>query len=75
MKTGKLLKTETGWVIQYRMDNDLMATDGGTIPVHTDHSFWLKVWGDTGMEMPFVIDDDGYAILKSKNEIKNYPQD
>jgi hypothetical protein len=75
MMIGKLYREETGWVIQYRMDFDLMATDGGTIPVHPDHGFWLKMWGENGMEMPFQIDENGFAILKSAKETTHYPQD
>lgn len=72
---GNLYRDENVWVIQYRMDPDLIATDGGTIPIHPDHSFWLKIWGENGMEIAFQIDDDGYALLKSQSETKHYPQD
>ena len=72
---GNLYREEKVWVIQYRMDPDLIATDGGTIRVHPDHSFWLKIWGENGMEMAFQIDDEGYAHLKGEKQITNYPQD
>lgn len=72
---GKLYKKENGWVIQYKMDSDLIATDGGEIPTHPNHSFWLKIWGETGMEMNFKIDDSGYAVLSANSETVFYPQD
>lgn len=31
---GKLVKQENQWYIQYKMDSDLIATDGGLIPLN-----------------------------------------
>jgi hypothetical protein len=72
---GNLKKTEQGWVIQYRMDFDLIATDGGTIPVHPDHGFWLKMWGEENMEMNFELQDE-FAVLKANGpDTHEYTQD
>ncbi len=74
--TGKLQKNSEGnWVIWHKKDFDLCATDGGDIPIHEQHSFWLKIWGKEGSEMTYEIDEQGKAILKSKNSMVSYPQD
>ena len=31
---GKLVKQENKWYVQYKMDSDLIATDGGLIPLN-----------------------------------------
>lgn len=74
--TGKLQKnSKNEWVIWHKKDFDFCATDGGDIPVHPNHSFWLKIWGVEGSEMFYQIDEQGRAILKSKNSVVIYPQD
>lgn len=75
-QTGKLMKNENGeWVIWYKKDSDLTATDGGNIPIHPNHSFWLKIWGKEGETFPFELTDEGLAILKPKESSRTYPQD
>ncbi len=33
---GTLIRQEDKWVIKYKMEDDLIATDGGIIPVHSE---------------------------------------
>ena len=74
---GKLQKNEKGeWVISHKMESDLIATDGGYIPVHDKHFFWLKVWGEPGKEMNYVLDENMNAILKPDGpDTHEYTQD
>lgn len=73
---GQLMKNENGeWVIWYKKDFDFTATDGGNIPVHPKHSFWLKIWGKEGEYFPFDLSEDGFALLKPNQSIRTYPQD
>jgi hypothetical protein len=74
--TGKLQKNEKGeWVIWHKKDSDICASDGGNLPVHSKHKFWLQIWGEEGSTMNYEI-HDGCAILKAESSIqKNYPQD
>ena len=53
--TGKLFKTE--W------DNWLLKIDGVFYPIHQQHSFWLKMFGEVGMEFKFEM-KGGEVILK-----------
>ena len=34
--TGKLQKIDDNWFVVYKIDSDLIATDGGLIPLHPD---------------------------------------
>lgn len=34
--TGKLQKIDDNWFVAYKIDSDLIATDGGLIPLHPD---------------------------------------
>ena len=73
---GKLQKnSENQWVIWHKKDFDLVATDGGNIPIHEKHSFWLQIWGEEGKMMNYVI-ENGKAILKPDGpDIHEYTQD
>ena len=73
---GKLEKIkEDLWVIWHKKDFDLCATDGGNIPVHEQHFFWLKMFGESGKEMNYVIEGN-YAILKADGpDTHEYIQD
>lgn len=75
--TGKLQKNEKGdWVIWHKKDSDLIATDGGNIPVHKKHYFWLQMWGKEDKEMNYIIDENNYAILKPDGpDTHEYTQD
>ena len=74
--TGKLQKNNEGqWVIWHKKDFDICATDGGDIPVHDKHFFWLKMFGEIGKEMNYVIEGN-YAILKAEGpDTHEYTQD
>ena len=56
MNKGKLFKT--GW------DNWLLKVNGISYPIHQQHSFWLKIWGEEG---EVYI----YDTLKKKFDYKN----
>ena len=73
---GKLQKNSEGqWVIWHRKDFDMCATDGGDIPVHEQHSFWLKMFAEEGKEMNYII-EGGVAILKANGpDTHEYTQD
>ena len=74
--TGKLQKNSEGqWVIWHKKDFDMCATDGGDIPVSSQHSFWLTMFGEVGKEMTYVI-ENGRAILKAdRPDTHEYIQD
>jgi len=64
---GKLFKT--GW------DNWLLKVNGVSYPIHEQHSFWLKIWGEVDKEMNYVI-ENGVAILKAYGpDTHEYTQD
>lgn len=56
---GKLIKRENKWVVQYKMDSDLIATDGGEIPIHPEYakSYFLDE-EDVGKEVEFEMIDE-----------------
>jgi hypothetical protein len=67
MNTGKLYKT--GW------DNWLLKVDGVFYPIHQQHSFWLKMFAEEGMEMKFEK-KNSEVILKAKGpDNHEYVQD
>ena len=76
MNKGKLQKnSKNEWVIWHKKDSDLVATDGGNIPVDEKHTFWLQIWGELGKEMNYVI-ENGKAILKPDGpDTHEYTQD
>ena len=71
---GKLHRKGDHWVIRYKMEDDLIATDGGEISIHPDDEIFLmgvKEWNDDDIHfkiVPFmhdtfvakVIDDDDF---------------
>lgn len=65
--TGKLFKTE--W------DNWLLIVDGVFYPIHQQHSFWLKLWGEEGMEFKFEIVGGDVIIKPSGPDTHSYTQD
>ena len=73
---GKLQKNNEGqWVIWHKKDFDMCATDGGDIPVHEQHSFWLKMWAEEKKEMNYII-ENGVAILRAYGpDTHEYTQD
>ena len=65
--TGKLFKT--GW------DNWLLKVDGVSYPIHEQHDFWLKIWGEDGKEMNYTI-KNYLAYLKADGpDTHEYTQD
>lgn len=38
---GKLIKKEDHWFVRYKMDDDLIATDGGELSLHPDDAKYL----------------------------------
>lgn len=71
---GKLHRKGDHWVIRYKMEDDLIATDGGEISLHPDDEIFLmgvKEWNDDDIHfkiVPYihdtfvakVIDDDDF---------------
>jgi regulator of RNase E activity RraB len=54
---GKLHKKENTWVVQYKMDFDFYATDGGEIPVYPgDAIYCFEI--DNNKEVEFEIIDE-----------------
>ena len=41
---GKLIKQENNWCVQYKMDSDIIATDGGLIPLSLDDVNEINAW-------------------------------
>jgi hypothetical protein len=59
---GKLHRKGDHWVIRYKMEDDLIATDGGEISIHPDDEIFLmgvKEWNDDDIHfkiVPFMHD-------------------
>lgn len=41
---GKLMKQKNNWYVQYKMDSDIIATDGGLIPLCIDDVNEINAW-------------------------------
>ena len=55
--TGKLHRKGDHWVIRYKMEDDLIATDGGEISLHPDDEIFLmgvKEWNDDDIHFKIV---------------------
>jgi hypothetical protein len=67
---GKLHKKEDHWVIRYKMEDDIIATDGGEISLHPDDEIFLmgvKEWNDDDIYfkiVPFMHDTFVAKIVK-----------
>jgi len=67
---GKLHKKEDHWVIRYKMEDDMIATDGGEISLHPDDEIFLmgvKEWNDDDIHfkiVPFMHDTFVAKIVK-----------
>ena len=71
---GKLHRKKDHWVIRYKMEDDMIATDGGELSIHPDDEIFLmgvKEWNDDDIHfkiVPYmhdtfvakVIDDDDF---------------
>ena len=65
--TGKLFKTG--------LDNWLLKVNGVSYPIHEQHDFWLKMFGEEGMEFKFEM-KGGEVILKPMGpDTHEYVQD
>jgi len=64
---GKLFKT--GW------DNWLLKVNGVSYPIHQQHSFWLKMWGEVGMELAFERQGSEVILKASEPDTHSYTQD
>jgi hypothetical protein len=54
---GKLIKKENTWVVSYKKDKDLVATDGGEIPVYPgDAIYCFEI--DINKEVEFDLIDE-----------------
>jgi hypothetical protein len=68
--TGKLHRKGDHWVIRYKMEDDLIATDGGEISLHPDDEIYLmgvKEWNDDDIHfkiVPFMHDTFVAKIVK-----------
>lgn len=55
---GKLKKLSTGWVVEYKMDSDLIATDGGQIPINPYlEKYYFLDEDDEGSEVYFEMEN------------------
>lgn len=63
MQEGTLHKTETGWIVSYDQiiytpvgNHDYkVSRQGATLPTHPYHHLWLKIFGEEGMPVCFVV--------------------
>jgi len=71
---GKLHKKGDHWVIRYKMEDDLIATDGGEISLHPDDEIFLmgvKEWNDDDIHfkiVPFMHDTFVAKIIDESPE-------
>ena len=69
---GKLHKKENHWVIRYKMEDDMIATDGGEISLHPDDEIFLmgvKEWNDDDIHfkiVPFMHDTFVAKIIQEE---------
>ena len=69
---GKLHKKEDHWVIRYKMEDDMIATDGGEISLHPDDEIFLmgvKEWNDDDIHfkiVPFMHDTFVAKIIQEE---------
>jgi hypothetical protein len=69
---GKLHKKEDHWVIRYKMEDDMVATDGGEISLHPDDEIFLmgvKEWNDDDIHfkiVPFMHDTFVAKIIQEE---------
>jgi hypothetical protein len=67
LSKGKLFKT--GW------DNWLLKVNGISYPIHQQHSFWLTIWGEEGMELNFERQGSEVILKANEPDIHEYTQD
>jgi len=67
MNKGKLFKT--GW------DNWLLKVNGISYPIHQQHSFWLKIFGEEGMELAFERQGSEVILKANGPDTHSYTQD
>lgn len=68
---GKLSKTERGWFVKYKMVDDLIATDGGIIPIHPDYEkYYFLNENDEDGEVEFEMVKE--YIDERTNQIQTY---
>jgi hypothetical protein len=71
---GKLHRKGDHWVIRYKMEDDLIATDGGEISLHPDDEIFLmgvKEWNDDDIHfkiVPFMHDTFVAKIIDEDDE-------
>lgn len=54
---GKLKKLSTGWVVEYKMESDMVATDGGQIPINPYlEKYYFLDEDDEGSEVYFEME-------------------
>jgi hypothetical protein len=69
---GKLHKKEDHWVIRYKMEDDMIATDGGEISLHPEDEIFLmgvKEWNDDDIHfkiVPFMHDTFVAKIIQEE---------
>ena len=69
---GKLHKKENHWVIRYKMEDDMIATDGGEISLHPDDEIFLmgvREWNDDDIHfkiVPFMHDTFVAKIIQEE---------
>lgn len=75
---GKLHKTELGgWVVKYKMVDDLIATDGGTIPMHPDYEkyYFLDEDAEDGeVEFELITDVNAHGYGCTYAKLKRPPK-
>jgi hypothetical protein len=67
MRTGKIFKeNENSWIIK---------SDDNVYKINEYHSFWLKIWGEEGMDISYEL-DNGIAQLKKvgRDNLTSHPR-
>lgn len=67
MSKGILFKT--GW------ENWLLKVNGVFYPIHEQHDFWLKMFGEVGKEMNCVIENSTVILKSDGPDTHEYTQD
>ena len=74
---GKLHRKGDHWVIRYKMEDDLIATDGGEISLHPDDELYLmgvKEWNDDDIHFKIVPHMHDTFVAKIIDEDDDYPE-
>ena len=72
---GKLHRKGDHWVIRYKMEEDLIATDGGEISIHPeDEKLFMGEWTDDDVHFKIVPYMHDTFVAKLIYEDDEYPE-